>query len=97
MAELAGELWPLNWTRVTVVDVSDDYRLMQPAMPSECYPVLAETWLPTYGLAEHLADRFEVPGYRYDWHECGRDTEIPDTAAWVVGVVQEELARTLSA
>ena len=31
MAELMGNLWELNLVRVVFIDVSDDYRLMQPS------------------------------------------------------------------
>ncbi len=41
MAETFGSLWEYNFCRIIVVDVSDDYRLMQPPMPPDFYPVLA--------------------------------------------------------
>jgi len=89
MAELIGNLWELNLARIVVVDVTEDYRLMQPPMPSDFYPVLTETWLPRYKLEESLMNVDLVNGYLYDWHET------PETGAghWYVGVVQADLAR----
>ena len=86
MATLDGKLWEHNLTLVRVVDVSDDYRLMQPPMPSECYPVIEDVWLPTFDLSRRLPDRPLVEGFLYDWHEAGCGDE-----AWVVGVVAAEL------
>ena len=74
-------------TFVRVVDVSDDYRLMQPPMPSDCYPVIEEAWFPTFGLSRRWPGTPLVPGYLYDWHETGFGDE-----AWIVGVVAAELA-----
>jgi hypothetical protein len=87
-AEMLGNLWEHNLCRVVIVDVSDDYRLMQPPMPSDCYPVLREVWLPTYGLSQALPAHPLVTGYLYDWHER------PDqrNGCWYVGVVSEDLA-----
>lgn len=87
MATLDGNLWEHNLTLVRVVDVSDDYRLMQPPMPSNCYPVIEEAWLPTFRLSRRLPDVRLVDGFLYDWHEAGQGDN-----AWVVGVVSEELA-----
>ena len=89
VAELYGELWRYNVTRVVVVDVSDDYRLMQSPMPSDFYPILEEQWLPIHNLDRNLATGPLVNGYLYDWHEVGDG----DDPAWYVGVVAEELAR----
>lgn len=83
-----GNLWEHNVCRVLVVDVTDDYRLMQPPMPSDCYPVLREVWLPTYGLSRAIPGQQFVNGYLYDWHE--RPDKRED--CWYVGVVSEELA-----
>ena len=87
MATLDGNLWEHNLTLVRVVDVSDDYRLMQPPMPSECYPVIEESWYPTFDLSRRLPERALVAGFLYDWHEAGCADEV-----WVVGVVAAELA-----
>jgi hypothetical protein len=89
MAEFFGNLWEFNMARIVVVDVSDDYRLMQPPMPSDFYPVLTEIWMPRYRLSEELPSRSLVHGYLYDWHES------PDESrdCWYVGVVDEELAK----
>lgn len=87
MAELAGRLVDYNLAKIIVVDVSDDYRLMQPPLPSSFYPVLREVWLPRHSLDRKLTHVNFVQGYLYDWHE------MPDAApdAWYVGVVNEEL------
>lgn len=87
MANLDGNLWEHNLTLVRVVDVSDDYRLMQPPLPSECYPVIGETWLPTFGLSRRLPEARLVEGFLYDWHEPATPGD-----PWVVGVVAQELA-----
>jgi len=85
MATVEGNLWMHNLTLVRVVDVSDDYRLMQPAMPRDFYPVIQETWLPTFRLANRLSSARLFAGYLYDWHEQGE-------GMWTVGVVAEGLA-----
>lgn len=87
MAEIVGNLWELNLAKIIIVDVTDDYRLMQPPLPSDFYPVLKEIWLPAHRLAEKLAAANLVEGYLYDWHERP-DGEI---GKWYVGVVNEEL------
>ncbi len=89
MATLAGNLWRYNLTRIVVVDVSDDYQLMQPPMPSDYYPVLTEAWLPSHGLMKRLPAESLVNGYLYDWHESPESRD----GAWYVGVVREELTR----
>ncbi len=92
MANLCGNLWEFNLAKIIVVDVSDDYRLMQPPMPSDFYPVLEEIWLPAHNLAGSLHKRSLVSGYLYDWHES------PDRehGYWYVGVVKENLTRSNS-
>ena len=91
MADLAGNLWEHNLAHIVVVDVTDDYALMQPPLPSDLYPVLKETWLPKYGLTTSLPDVDLVEGYLYDWHES------PNAfgECWYVGVVKEDLAKAL--
>jgi hypothetical protein len=91
MAELGAPLWQYNFVKVIVVDVSDDYALMQPPMPSDFYPVLCETLLPVHNLSMRLEQSDLVPGFLYDWHEGpeGQDT------SWYVGVVREDLAEKL--
>lgn len=91
MAELAGNLWEHNLAHIVVVDVTDDYALMQPPLPSDLYPVLKETWLPKYGLMSLLPDVDLVEGYLYDWHESPNVTG----ECWYVGVVKEALAKEL--
>jgi len=88
MGRIAGNLWEYNLCRIVVVDVSDDYRLMQPPMPSDFYPVLREVWMPRYLLAEKLPAESLVNGYLYDWHE----TPNGESGKWYVGVVRAELA-----
>jgi hypothetical protein len=89
VAEIFGNLWEHNLCRIVVVDVSDDYRLMQPPMPSDYYPVLREVWLPRYLLSEKLSSASLVNGYLYDWHESGDGR----SNCWYVGVVSEDLAQ----
>jgi len=91
MAQLYGNLWEFNLAKVVIVDVTDDYKLMQPPMPSDFYPVLMETWLPRHNLSRQLPASTLVQGYLYDWHET------PDNAdgAWYVGVVMADLAQEL--
>ncbi len=93
MAELFGNLWEYNLVRVIVVDVSDDYVLMQPPMPNDFYPVLREVWLPRHHLSQKLPNSGLVDGYLYDWHES------PEAAdgSWYVGVVQQQLTQALEA
>jgi hypothetical protein len=92
MASIGGDLWNYNLAKVIVVDVSDDYRLMQPPMPSDFYPVLTETWLPRHNLSNWLARENLVNGYLYDWHESPQTQDEP----WYVGVVDQKLAKTLT-
>ena len=93
MAELCGNLWEHNLARVVIVDVTDDYRLMQPPLPSDFYPVLRETYMPKYKLIDRLPAAELVNGYLYDWHESPEN----DHDVWYVGVVLEELANELLA
>ena len=79
------------WPKVVVVDVTDDYALMQPPLPTECYPVLREFYLPRYGLSNKLSREDLIDGYLYDWHE-GPDFE---GGLWYVGVVRTDLAMKL--
>ncbi len=85
MAVIGGDLWTANMVKVVVVDVSDDYLLMQPPLPSHCYPILAEVWLPRWNLQSTLSERTLVDGYLYDWHEAPKNGE----EVWFVGVVDE--------
>lgn len=87
MAEIAGNLWEYNLTRVIVVDVTDDYRLMCAPMPSDFYPVLRDAWIPSHELARALSQSELVEGYLYDWHEA----PIEGGGSWYVGVVAEEM------
>jgi hypothetical protein len=87
MAEIAGNLWELNFAKITIVDVTDDYRLMQPPLPSDFYPVLKEIWLPRHRLAEKLAASELLEGYLYDWHERPE----MEGGQWFVGVVHADL------
>ncbi len=89
MAVMGQDLWAYNFARVVVVDVSDDYRLMQPPLPSECYPVLAEMWIPAYNLDASISESCLVPGYLYDWHERPRS----EADSWIVGVVDGDILR----
>jgi hypothetical protein len=87
-AEIAGNLWEYNMAKVVVIDVSEDYRLLQAPMPNGFYPVLGELWFPRHNLPRTLAKAPLVQGYLYDWHETGDS----DSDSWYVGVVAAELA-----
>lgn len=87
MATVDGNLWEYNLAKVVVVDVTDDYRLMVPPLPTECYPVLREVWVPQY-LVDFRVSEFDfVEGYLYDWHQSPQG----EGGAWYVGVVDREL------
>jgi hypothetical protein len=88
MAQLAGNLWEYNLAKVVVIDVSEDYRLLQSPMPNGFYPVLRELWFPRHNLPTVLTNAQLVQGYLYDWHETG--DSLSDS--WYVGVVAAELA-----
>jgi hypothetical protein len=88
MAELGPNLWEYNLARVIIVDVTDDYRLMQRPMPSDFYPVLKEFWVPRHCLSDVIAADVIVDGYLYDWHE----TPSKEPGSWYVGVVHSALA-----
>ena len=88
MAIVGGNLWEYNLARVRLIDVTDDYTLMQPPLPSEFYPVLAEVWIPRYNLQERLSQTILIDGYLYDWHESPAE----DGGTWYVGVVQDRCA-----
>jgi hypothetical protein len=87
MAEICGNLWEYNLARVVVIDVSEDYRSMQAPMPSECYPVLKEMWIPTYQVVRNVMKGIRVDGYLYDWHESPAEA----FGTWYVGVVHSAL------
>lgn len=87
MAKLGENLWEYNVARIIVVDVSHDYRLMQPPMPSDFYPILAEVWMPRHNLAKSLPRVSLLSGYLYDWHEPASD----EFGHWYVGVVKASL------
>lgn len=93
MATIEGNLWELNFTRVYVIDVSDDYELMRDPLPAVCYPVLAEKWVPKEQLTRTLPNQQLVSGYLYDWHQR---TEL-DQSAFYVAVVRQDLAASLLA
>lgn len=86
MAMLDGNLWEHNMALVVVVDVTDDYRLMKPPLPTECYPVLAEVWVPRFRLSDNIATVDLVDGYLYDWHESPKSEQ----GTWFIGVVARE-------
>lgn len=85
MAVIDGNLWEHNLARVVVVDVTDDYRLMKPPLPSDCYPVLAELMVPKTMLMGRISDIRLVDGYLYDWHE----QKGGEAGIWYVGVVDQ--------
>jgi hypothetical protein len=83
MAEIEQGLWKYNLAKVLVVDVTDDYRLHQPPLPSTYYPVLQELWLPRHKLDTKIAHDDLIQGYLYDWHEKPAE----ESGEWYVGVV----------
>ncbi|MBL8087785.1 MAG: hypothetical protein JNM85_06910 [Chthonomonas sp.] len=86
-----AELWRFNLTKVVIIDVTDDYAVMQPPLPNKCYPVLRETYLPVYQLNKTVHRDDLVEGFMYDWHQ--RPTE--EETEWVVGVVRGEFVREM--
>ncbi|MCB8932193.1 MAG: hypothetical protein M9921_15245 [Fimbriimonadaceae bacterium] len=88
MAQLEGNLWEYNLVKVLVVDVTDDYVLMQTPLPPEYYPVVRELWMPRHGLPKRLPDVDLGTDYLYDWHERPAN----EAGEWYVGVVQASLA-----
>ncbi len=87
MATVDGNLWDYNMAKVVVVDVTDDYRLMVPPLPTECYPVLREVWVPQYLIPQQVSEFAFVEGYLYDWHQ----TPLREDGVWYVGVVDGAL------
>ncbi|MBS1717382.1 MAG: hypothetical protein JSS72_06595 [Armatimonadetes bacterium] len=67
------------------MDVTDDYRFMQPPMPSDFYPIIQEIWVPKHKLETALTDESLIAGYLYDWHESPKD----ENGFYYVGVVEE--------
>ncbi|MBS1706666.1 MAG: hypothetical protein JST40_12400 [Armatimonadetes bacterium] len=86
--QLDSDLWKYNFVKVVLVDSSDDYVLMREPMPCQCYPVLHETWVPSYKLGERLPELALVDGFLYDWHE----SKHSGGSEWFVGMVRAELA-----
>ncbi len=89
MAIVDGNLWEYNLVQVVVVDVTDDYVLMQTPLPPEYYPVVSELWMPRHALAQRLPCVDLGQGWLYDWHE----RPAAESGAWYVGAVQAALAR----
>lgn len=89
-AQLDGNLWEFNVARVLVVDVTDDYRKMRSPMPVDCYPILAEVYIPRVAIPGMLLKGRFLDGFFYDWHQSPRE----ETGTWYVGVVD---SRVLSA
>lgn len=87
MATIGDCLWKFNLAKVVVIDVTDDYRLMQGPLPSDCYPVLKEMFVPSFTLETILVSSDLVENYLYDWHESPANFDAP----WYVGVVHRDL------
>ncbi len=87
MAVMLPSLWRFNLARIVVVDVTDDYRTMQPPLPTDWYPVLTEVWVRPVDLDRRLAELNLVEGYLYDWHQ----TPEVEGEPWYVGVVSRGL------
>jgi hypothetical protein len=92
MATIDGNLWEYNFAHVVVLDVTDDYRYRQGPLPSDCYPILAEMWIPVYEIDRRIGQEM-VQGYLYDWHESPPDVG----GAWYVGVVDQGMIKALEA
>jgi len=90
-AIMDGPLWQHNLAKVVVLDVSDDYHLMQPPLPNECYPVLVETYVPRHRVLKHFNELHLVEGFLYDWHQSPDSEED----CWYIGMVNSELVRNL--
>ena len=90
MAVMLPGLWKFNLAKVVVVDVSDDYRYMQPPLPMDWYPVLTEVWVTPGNLDHRLAKLNLIDGYLYDWHQTPEVEGDP----WYVGVVSRGLLDT---
>jgi hypothetical protein len=88
MDRIEADLWRFNVAKVTFVDVTEDYTTMLDPLPSACYPVVREVWLPRYRLTELLSDGKCLEGYLYDWHEPPDEARDEDPH-WYVGVVSE--------
>lgn len=86
MAVMETDFWRYNLRRVVVVDVTDDYKVTQPPLPAECYPVLAEVWVPALHLPHRVGDLKLVAGYLYDWHQSPEKED----GVWYVGVVNRD-------
>ncbi|MCH8273874.1 MAG: hypothetical protein IH851_03710 [Armatimonadetes bacterium] len=90
MACLDGDLWRFNVVKITIVDVTEDYRTMQDPLPAILYPILKEVWLPKHRLQERLLAEPLLSGYQYDRHEGQSDP--PEEEHWYVGVVSKRLS-----
>ena len=86
MALMGSDVWRYNMRRVVVVDVTDDYAVTQPPLPTECYPVLADLWVPAWHLPDRVGDLRLVEGSLYDWHE----SPDRDDGVWYVAVVSRD-------
>lgn len=87
IAKLDGELWQYNLAKVVVLDVTDDYKFMQPPLPAGFYPVLAEKWVLRSSLNTRKVTGDWIDGFLYDWHERPEKED----GDWYVGVVQEAM------
>lgn len=87
MAVMLPGLWRYNLAKIVVVDVTDDYRYMQPSLPTDWYPILKEVWVTPFDLDRRLAHIELVDGYLYDWHQ----TPEVEGEPWYVGVVDRGL------
>lgn len=88
MAVMDGDLFNANFAQVRIVDVSDDYLLLQPPLPSDFYPVLEERWISRHKLTDRLPRAPLLDGYLYDWHESPED----ENGLWYVGVARSGMS-----
>ena len=89
---MGQDVWRYNMRRVVVVDVTDDYSVTMPPLPTVCYPVLAELWVPAWHLPKNVGELRLVDGYLYDWHESPERED----GVWYVGVVNRDAMGTRS-
>lgn len=91
-AQLDGSLTHFNIARVVVLDVTEDYLSMRHPLPTMCYPVVTEMWMPRINMPDRLANDRLLEGYLYDWHVTPETHE----GIWYVGVVNTDKVHQIS-
>lgn len=90
-ARAIGDLWKYNLAKVVVVDVTDDYKLMQEPLPAQCYPILSQTYVPIIRMQDDIQVLELVDGFLYDWHLKPETADEP----WVIAVVNRSFAQEI--